>query len=117
VGVGERELDDVVGQGLVLVVYAETVVVHLVVLLRVPEAQRVEPLRDLEVFTQGLLARDYREGPSRAYLHHQQFVLQLLPRRDAFDLSHIENHAVLAGHVAEFEALLTDPFDSVGASE
>jgi len=113
-GVGEGELNDVVGQGLVLSVDPETVVVNLIVLLSVPKTQGIEPLRDFVVFTQGLFRCDNRKRSSWTYLDYQQLVLQLLPWDDAFYLPHVENHAVLARHIIKLESLLTNPLDAVG---
>lgn len=76
--VREGKLDYVVGQGLHLVLYAETMAVHLLVLLRLLEVQRVETVRDRVVLVQGLLAGHNREGLLGADLDDQQLVLLLL---------------------------------------
>lgn len=76
--VREGELDQVVRQRLHLVLYAETVAVHLLVLLGLLEVQRVETVGDRVVLVQGLLAGHHREGLLGANLYYQQLVLLLL---------------------------------------
>lgn len=61
-----------------LVLYAETMAVHLLVLFRLLEVQRVETVGDRVVLVQGLLAGHNREGLLGADLDDQQLVLLLL---------------------------------------
>lgn len=80
------------------------------------EVQRIEAFGDRIIIAQCLLSCLHRECSPGADLYHQQFMISLVARVDIIDLTHIKNHAILSW-VVEFEALLANPLDSVGASQ
>ena len=112
-GVVETKLDQVVRQRLHLLVYPKAMPEYLLVLLSLLVVQRVESIRDPVLLTQCLLASLHWEGPPRGNPHDQQRVIGLFPGQNIIDLSHGEDHAVLA-RVVELEPLLADPFDAIG---
>ena len=70
-GIVETELNEVIRQGLHLLVDPEPMPEYFLVFLVLLEVQRVKTLGNTVVFAFSLFCSHYREGPSRTYLHNK----------------------------------------------
>jgi hypothetical protein len=91
--------------------------VDFLVLLGLFEIERVEAFGNGEVLTERLLPGLYGEALAGTDADNEQLLFLGLSSDDGVDLSHLEDHAILAGKVIELEALLANTLDPVGSRQ